>query len=162
ATTIAALGSQTLQNNLSAAQVNILGTIGDLAGTKNNALTIGTAAGQGSVTFSGPHTYTGTTEAATARLGANNLMALAGLVHRTKVATGAALQLESSVDEEPLTLFGNGPVAGTNGHNTGALESIANNNTYAGPITLGSNATIGVASGSTLTITGAIGDGGKK
>src|SRR5207237_1398375 len=44
------------------------------------------------------------------------------------------------------------------GHHTGALESIANTNTYTGPITLFTDATIGVAAGSTLTITGAIGE----
>src|SRR5205814_1904856 len=66
-------------------------------------------------------------------------------------------QLESSISGEPLTLNGNGPLGGFDGHNTGALESISNDNTYSGNITLATNVTIGVDSGSTLTVTGAIG-----
>ncbi len=165
ATTLSADGSQTLQNSQSAAQLTVTGTISDLTGTSanDNALTVGTSAGAGTVTFSGANTYTGATTVADGVLLANNLTALGSTANGTVVTVedGAALDLESSVDAKPLTLMGDGPAAGLNGHNTGALESIANDNTYAGPITLAStNVTIGVASGSTLTITGAIGGSG--
>jgi autotransporter-associated beta strand protein len=160
ATTISALGSQTLANDLSAAQLSITGTISDYSGTNGNALTVGTGTGDGTVIFSGANTYTGTTEVAHGVLRTNNLSALGSTVAGTQVDDGAALQLQSSVDAEPLTLFGNGPTA-FDGHNTGALESTANDNQYDGPITLASSeVTIGVASGSTLTIKGAISGNG--
>ena len=81
----------------------------------------------------------------------------------TTVASTAALKLQASVSNEPLTIQGNGPPLGFNDHNTGALENVSGNNTYSGPITLNAFSTIGVDSGSTLTISGpgTIGDNGK-
>jgi autotransporter-associated beta strand protein len=157
ATTLSAGGTQALGNDLSADQLAIFGTISDLSGTQNNDITIGTAKNQGTVTFTGANTYTGTTEVANGVLIADNLTALGGTTNGTIVDNGAALGLLSSVDAEPLILNGDGPSPGLNGHQTGSLESIANVNTYAGQITLASSqVTIGVASGSTLTITGEI------
>lgn len=76
----------------------------------------------------------------------------------TWVVAGAALELESSLDDEPITLNGNGIQPPTNGHNSGALVNVSNNHTYAGTITLNTNSTIGVASG-TLAIDPTSGDG---
>lgn len=69
----------------------------------------------------------------------------------TVVEKGAALALESSLFLEPVTLNADG-VQSYGGHNTGALRSVTNANTYTGNLTLNTNATIGVDSGSTLTI----------
>jgi autotransporter-associated beta strand protein len=68
----------------------------------------------------------------------------------TIVNTGAALELQSSLNAEPIQLNGNGYAV--DGHFTGALRSFSNNNTYNGVLTLNSNATVGVDSGSTLTL----------
>jgi autotransporter-associated beta strand protein len=163
-TTIGADGTQFLRNGISTAQLNIVGTISDLAGTPPQANTL-TKIGLGNVILSGSNTYSGLTDIKQGVLIVNNPQALganpstpgnAGL--GTVVENGAALQLESSITGEPLTLNGDGPQPGFNGHNTGSLESIANNNTYSGNITLATNVTIGVDSGSTLTITGTIGE----
>src|SRR5207237_10916304 len=61
-----------------------------------------------------------------------------------------ALELQSDLDLEPITLNGHG--IAFNGHNTGALRNTSNNNTYTGVITLNSNSTIGVDTGSSLTV----------
>jgi autotransporter-associated beta strand protein len=92
---------------------------------------------------------------------ANNAQALGSPNSGTTVESGAALGLQSDVESEPLTLNGNGFLAtghydggGTlvPDHFYGALRNISNNNTYTGPITLQTDTTIGVDSGSTLTI----------
>ena len=76
----------------------------------------------------------------------------------TFVVGGAALEMSSSLDLEPLTLFGNGIQPPFNGHNTGALVNLSNFNTYTGTITLATNSTIGVQSGQlTISPTGANG-----
>lgn len=75
----------------------------------------------------------------------------------TIIAAGAILHLQSNLDLEPLTLGGDG--ASFNGHNTGALRNVSGNNTYSGPLTLTGSTTIGVDSGSSLTISGVIDDG---
>src|SRR5439155_26587959 len=80
-------------------------------------------------------------------------------INGTIVDPGTALELQSDLDLEPITLNGDG--FSFNGHNTGALRNVSNNNTYTGTITLNSNSTIGVDTGSTLTIAapGTITDG---
>jgi autotransporter-associated beta strand protein len=151
--TLGAGGTQALQNGIAAAQLNIVGPVSDLTGGSNPTLL---KTGQGNVVFSGANVYGGETDIRQGVLIANNPHALSGSF--TLVEPGTALQLESSVTtNEPLTLGGDGPAPGFDGHNTGALESIANNNTYTGPITLASAVTVGVDSRSTLTLTGAIG-----
>src|SRR5262249_52273816 len=79
----------------------------------------------------------------------------------TIVEAGAALNLESDLDLEPITIFGDGVQPPSNGHNSGALRNTNGFNTYTGTLTLGSNATVGVDLGSQLTInaTGTITDG---
>jgi autotransporter-associated beta strand protein len=152
-TSIGAEGTQQLQNGLSTASLNIVGTISDLVAGANNKLT---KIGLGNVTFSGANTYGGVTEVAVGRLIVHNPKALSGSL--TVVDFGAALQLQSSVIGEPLLLNGNGPSPGLNGHATGALENVSGNNTYSGPITLGGFVTIGVDTNSTLNITGSLTD----
>ncbi len=162
-TTIGADGTQFVRNGIATASLNIVGAIGDY--TAGNTADTLTKIGQGNVILSGTNTYAGLTDiqqgaliaANSQALGANPTTAPAGL--GTVVENGAALQLLSSINNEPLTLNGDGPQPGFNGHNTGALESLANNNTYSGNVLLASNATVGVDSGSTLTITGAISGG---
>ncbi len=70
----------------------------------------------------------------------------------TIVDAGTALQLQTNLNLEPILLNGDG--ISFNGHNTGTLRNVSNNNTYTGVLTLGSNTTIGVDSGSSLTIAG--------
>ena len=77
----------------------------------------------------------------------------------TTVDSGAALELETSVDGEPITLNGDGIQPAYNGFNSGALVSLSNTNTYTGTLTLATSSTIGVDSGSQLTISGSITDG---
>ncbi|MSQ93475.1 MAG: hypothetical protein EXR98_02840, partial [Gemmataceae bacterium] len=105
------------------------------------------------VTFSG--SMTGVTlptliGTVTAGLGSAFFTATGG----TAVASGSILQLTTSLDTEPLFLFGDG--VQSNGHWSGALENITGVNTYTGTITLMTNATIGVDGTSRLTITSPI------
>ena len=60
--------------------------------------------------------------------------------------------MQSDLEGEPIVLNGNGVAPGLNGHNSGALRNISGNNTYTGTLTLANNATVGVDSGSQLTI----------
>ena len=68
----------------------------------------------------------------------------------TIVQNGAALELESDLDLEPITLNGNGIAPNYGGHYTGALRNLTGANIYTGTVTLNTNATIGAESGSTL------------
>jgi autotransporter-associated beta strand protein len=149
-------GSQEFRG-VTAASLNILGSIRDEDPLNPGNLV---KTGGGTLTLSGANTYAGLTTIEEGVIIANNLQALGTPDEGTIVLEGAALQLINSVAAEPLTLFGNGPTVGFNGHFTGALENLANNNTYGGPITLGSDTTIGVNTGTNLTITGEIGDNG--
>ncbi len=172
-----AAGSQIEQDGQTMASINLIGTISDAPGTVLNAdgsspNTL-TKVGEGDVILSGANTYAGLTEVTEGVLGVANPQGLgfAGSVPGqadtgTVVDTGASLQLFSSIlppqstptIAEPLTLNGNGLTF--NGHYTGALENVNNGNTYSGPITLATSSVIGVDSGSALTITGTISDGG--
>lgn len=152
-TSIGSDGTQQLRGYTNA-QLNILGRIVDAAGTSNNTVT---KLGAGSVTFSGANTYTGQTLIQEGVVVSNNSSALGSVAGNTVVSSGAALELINSVGNEPLILNGNGSPFGFNGHNTGALRSVANANTYSGPITLATDSTVGVDSGSSLIISGSIG-----
>jgi autotransporter-associated beta strand protein len=174
---IGAAGNPAVQNPLSTAQINFVGQISDVPVNDHPPTTPPSLVkdGLGFVVLSGPNVYGGTTDIQNGAVIVNNIQALGLTNAGTTVEPGAALQLESSVDAEPLTLMGDGPGIGFNGHNTGALESIANDNTYFGTITLApytipqqvgppltiKNVTIGVASHSTLTIVGKIQDNGQ-
>ena len=73
----------------------------------------------------------------------------------TTVNSGGTLQIQGGLtfSNEALTLNGLGF------NNGGALQNATGNNTWAGPITLGSSASVGAASG-TLTLNKTINDGG--
>ena len=148
-TTIAADGSQALQNGVEAATLTITGTISDqMAGTSNTL----TKVGQGTVILAQANVYAGQTVVQQGVLEVDNALALSGV--STIVQAGATLELNSNLYLEPVTLYGNG--IASNGHNQGALYSISTSNIYTGTLTLATDSTIGVAS-STDTLT--IGDG---
>jgi autotransporter-associated beta strand protein len=132
------------------AQLNILGSISDLKKGGNYALT---KVGGGTLILSGSSTYGGVTTVQEGIAIANNANALGAANSGTVVEDGAALELQSDLQLEPITLNGDG-ASQLGGHNTGALRNISNNNTYTGTLTLNSDATIGVDTGSSLTIGG--------
>src|SRR5262249_43354775 len=82
----------------------------------------------------------------------------------TIVDSGTALGLQSDLQQETVVLNGNGIQPPFNGHNTGALRNISNNNTFTGTLILNTNTTVGDDSGTSLTVgtkngfTGTIGD----
>jgi autotransporter-associated beta strand protein len=156
-TTIAAAGVQDLQSGASAASLTLLGTVSDQTPGGNFRLT---KTGQGDVILAGSNTYGGVTEIQQGVLVVHNAQALGASTNGTVVDSGTALELQSNLDLEPLTLNGDG--ISFNGHNTGALHNISNNNVYTGTLTLNSDSTIGVDSGSSLTIqgTGTVTDSG--
>ncbi len=96
--------------------------------------------GTGTLTLSGTDTYSGST---TITGGALNLQSSgAATGSGINVASGAALQLTGNISTAAgvgITLNG----AGVSGSPNGALESVSGSNTFGGPITLGSNSSIG-------------------
>jgi autotransporter-associated beta strand protein len=156
---VAAAGTQAVQNGIATAQLDIVGTISDLTPGSNPSLQ---KFGQGDVVLSGANTYGGVTEVKQGVLVVDNPSALgaAGPTADTIVDAGTALELQSDLALETVHLNGDGILF--NGHNTGALRNSSNNNTFTGTIVLDTNSTIGVDSGSTLTIgtkTGLLGTG---
>jgi autotransporter-associated beta strand protein len=154
-TLITADGTQQLQNGVAAASLNIVGPVSNAPGGDNFTLT---KSGRGTLILSGTNTYRGQTLIQQGVLQVNNPHALGGdsLVAaddtgaNTVVAAGATLALSSDLQLEPVLVNGNGFLF--NDHFTGALRNISNDNVYTGPLTLGTDTTIGVDSGSTLTI----------
>ncbi|MFT3991762.1 MAG: autotransporter-associated beta strand repeat-containing protein [Luteolibacter sp.] len=108
-------------------------------------------AGTGTLILSAANTYTGATQVNAGILNIQNATALGTTAGGTTVASGAALQLQGTitVGAEALTINGTGIT------NDGALRNMADNNTFGGAITLGSDARINSFAG-TLTLTGGI------
>ena len=107
------------------------------------------------LTYAG-NDYTGTTAINEGRLALANGNALGSTAGGTVVASGAQLLLTNVVVvAEPLTISGNGLPSGS--AIAGALRSIGTNS-YAGKITLGTNAKIFGGSGTSLTVDVASGD----
>ena len=156
-TTFGASGTQALRNGLAAAQLTLIGTIADLVPNADNYVT---KTGLGNVVFSAPTPTAASPRSSRAHWSSTTRRRWAGRPTGPSSIAAPRCSSTSSVNGEPLTLNGIGPVPGFDGHSTGALENVSNNNTYTGPITLAGDSTIGVDSGSTLTIPGAIGDGG--
>jgi len=159
ATSLGAEDTAIVEADIAGPQLNIVGAISDLTLGPDYTLT---KVGPGNVILSGNNTYGGLTDIQTGSLIVHNPNALGANPQTpgnpglgTVVENGAALKLQSSVTGEPLTINGNGP-GQLNGHNTGALENISGANTYSGHITLANNSTIGVDSGSSLTVSGQI------
>ena len=114
--------------------------------SSTNTLTLSLAGG-GNVQFSGANTYAGATTVSAGVLNIRNNTALGTTANGTSVTGGAALELQGTiaVGAEALTLNGTGISSG------GALRNISGDNSYAGPITLGSATRINSDSG-TLTL----------
>ena len=156
-TTIGASGNQALQNGYAAAAVNLIGPVADgvPAGAAKPTLT---KVGLGTLTLSGVNTYGGRTLVREGVLQVNNPRALGafdplGAVNptaNTVVSTGAALELRSDLEAEAVTINGRG--FAFNQRFTGSFRNVSSNNVYTGPLTLGTDATIGVDSGTSLTV----------
>lgn len=110
-----------------------------------------TKLGTGTLTLTGANSYAGTTTVGAGALNIQNSSALGSTSGGTTVASGAALELQGgiAVGAETLTINGTGIGA------AGALRNVSGNNSWAGPITLGSAAKISSDAG-TLTLTGGI------
>jgi autotransporter-associated beta strand protein len=151
------------------AQVNILGTITELPvgpvvdpRFPTERFFKVTKTGAGRVIFSGPNNFSGTIDVQQGVLTVRNPNALGKLakvvniggqptlVGQTIVENGAALEMQSNLLGELVQLHGDG--IPFNGANTGALRNVSNFNTFTGTLELDSNSTIGVDSGSVLTI----------
>jgi autotransporter-associated beta strand protein len=148
ATALGAAGSQNLQNGITPASLNIIGPVGGPA-----AATL-TKIGRGSLTLSGTNTYAGQTDVAVGVLRVGNPRALGaanlGNPADTVVRAGAALEVLADIELEPITAFGRG--FEFNGHFTGSVRNVSNDNVYTGTLTLATDGTIGVDSGTSLTI----------
>ena len=114
-----------------------------------------TKQGTGLATLSAANTYSGLTVIQAGRLwiAANGALGAAG--SGTVVSNGAALGFQGGVNyatAEPLTLSG----AGGGG---GALCAVSGSNTFAGPVTLAADTTIGVNAGLGLALSGGVAGG---
>jgi autotransporter-associated beta strand protein len=140
---------------------SIIGTSGTLTGssfTFQSGLVSAIIAGAGAVTkntaglvtLSGNNIYTGSTTISAGTLQVNTNNALGTVANGTSVSNGAALKLNNVnySTAEPLTLNGSGI------SNGGALTN-SGTSTFAGAITLATDATIS-AGGGTLNLTGGI------
>ena len=122
ATTIGADGGVSYQRNgIDTATLTISGIITDLNPATGAGDTI-TKVGFGNVVLSGANTYLGVTDIQQGVLIVDNPQALGATSAGTIVEAGTALQMEQSISGEPLTLNGDGPAAGFDGHFTGALD----------------------------------------
>lgn len=130
--------------------LTITGVVGD--GGASNALT---KVGAGRLDLNQANTYGGETTVSTGILGVRNAAALGLSSMGTVVSNGATLELQTGVTSgEGLTLNGTGIA------NAGALQNTSGNNTWTGPVTLGTNTSIGSVLNTELTISGSIGDNG--
>lgn len=147
ATTIGSTAGTLTLNTISGAQA--LTFVGAGNTTVNGAITTGTGtltkSGTGTLTLKGANTYSGVTAINAGILNIQNNTALgSGAVSLT---SGAQLQMQGGITAtNALTLNGTGG-------GTGALLNISGNNSYSGPITLGSATTIG-STADTLTLGG--------
>lgn len=153
-TTIGANGSQALQNGVATAQLTIVGSITDqVPGTTANQIT---KIGEGNLILPTANTYAGVTDILDGVIIVHNPQALGSAASPTIVDSSffpnTALDLQSDLANEPIMLKGNG--VPFNGHFSGGLRNLSNNNIYTGTLTLLTDSTIGVDSGSSLTISG--------
>jgi autotransporter-associated beta strand protein len=114
-----------------------------------------TKAGTGTLTLSGANTYSGGTTINAGDVKVQNNTSLGTTAAGSTVAAGAAVQIDGNgltIAEALTSLNGDGG-------GTGALQNLANNNTWSGAITLGSATRINSDAG-TLTISGGITNGG--
>lgn len=120
--------------------------------------------GAGQLELGGSNTYTAATEVQEGSILVQNSSAFGATTAGTTVLSGASIFLKDigigggetvglAVGPEPLALNGNGVSS------TGALRSLAGLNSWAGPVTLASDARVGVDSGSDLRLSGVISGG---
>jgi fibronectin-binding autotransporter adhesin len=111
-----------------------------------------TKTGAGTLTLSGNNTYTGTTTVQQGILRITHANALGAAAAGTTVQTGATLQVESGINvAEPLTLNGTG-VGGVGAlHRTDSCTACTGV-TWSGPVTLATDATIGLAGSLAVSI----------
>ena len=150
-------GSGTVTNSGAAATLTI-GSSGG-SGLFSGVITDGANAvslvktGAGTLTLAGNNTYSGATSILQGIVVAVVNNALGSAAGGTTVSAGAALAFPAAgVDyttPEPVRLNGNGPTG------NGAIESLGGASSFAGPITLNSDSTIGSDDGA-LTLTGNI------
>ncbi|MBI1207738.1 MAG: DUF4347 domain-containing protein [Azospirillum sp.] len=125
------------------------GTIGDDVDSASL-----TKAGTGTFTLSGSSSYSGLTTVSAGTLKVTNATALGGTGSGTTVSSGATLEVGAGLTlGEALTLSGTG--AGS----AGALALTSGTATVSGAVTLAADATVNVASGAGLTLSGGITDG---
>lgn len=136
--------------NFGTASGGVIQMSGVLSGSGNVAVN-----GYGTTVFSGNNTYTGATTVKSGILQIAHSNALGSTASGTTVQSGGTLALAGghSFAAEALSLSG----FGSNGQ--GALFNQQGNNTWNGNITLASNAAIGAASGSAMTVAGNISGG---
>ena len=115
-----------------------------------------TKQGTGLATLSAANGYGGPTVAQGGQLVVAANGALGAVGSGTVVSNGAALGFQGGVNystAEPVTISGGGGGGG------GALYAVSGNNTFAGPVTLAADSTVGVTSGLGLALNGAISGG---
>jgi autotransporter-associated beta strand protein len=152
-------GSRTINANAATASV--------ISAVLSNGNLVKTGFG-GLVLSANNSAYTGQITVNSGRLAITNANALGTTGVNTVVNPGGFLDIVNVAPAEPLVLNGNGlpvPFPGTNNYGgpqySGALQGSGGfGSVVSGPVTLGSNASIGVAAGNMLTISGVIGDGG--
>jgi autotransporter-associated beta strand protein len=131
---------------------------GNLSSTFSGILENGSATainltkqGNGTLTLSGPSTYTGTTSISSGIIKAQHATALGSTIGNTTVLNSKTLQIEGGITiAEPIILYGAGV------SNAGALRSLSGNNTYSGIITAQSNTVRIKADADILSITGGL------
>lgn len=108
--------------------------------------------GVGTLVLSGGNTYGGVTKVNVGILNARHATALGTIATGTEVVGEAALELQGTiaVGREALTLRGYGSSS------NGALRNIANNNSWAGLITIAGTTEISADSSTTLTLSGGV------
>jgi autotransporter-associated beta strand protein len=149
----AAAGDQITTGSLSLGSQGYLDTEpGDTLAISSSVASSGLAKlGGGTLTLSGTNTYTGGTYIDAGLLNVQNSSGLGNGANGTTVYAGTALQMQGNIAISGQTLY----LYGSGENNSGALQNVSGNNTWAGAVSLNAN-TIDVTSGQ-LTLSGQIG-----